>query len=1058
MKGKKRKEHSYGAVSVFLAIILVPCMVFTCVFGDLSRVRLSIATSESAADLALYSLLARYDEDLKEYYGLVASCQNIEDFYKVTETYFSGMLKAEGVSGEGSDLFVSYLHDLQSGDYSDFLRTDIVEPVKVTEVEGANLRENAALIEDSIVEFMKYRGPIQLTTKLLKRFSDLDFESQISKVDQNKAVSDKKQDYAEKQGDLLDEAFKTYQAIREYEKLQQSSGLPASAKYQQLSADLADIRDDLLGATTIIALYYFPGTENLQELIFPAFSTADYLMDKEDVGKEVEVEGNTHYCIDNELLQDLLEGLDDDLKEITDAGDSFVQACSSIPSPGGGNNEVVYCLKVQEAAFSTGVQNTLQKTGDDVLKTYGKLQAAAECEPMPENSDLPADWQQQIEDACEEIEEVYDDYLNDNGDSDYWDLVGTYTTTATRVVPNVHDRKYTFSSKFTGNQGETIGNFAGAVSGYLQPIQSNLQEQIERLNRAIDGGILPNGKVAKSLDNLLLKAIEFTNARNDWGSTAALYETDYAKSEYQLYQGAQEVAEGGEEENKKEVEGEAIAAQITQESVTELKNRLINIRNEMQACLDAMDKVSYGGVKLADLNSEDALLQAAYTVVPQNQDMSVEAARNAARGYFSSLMNPAEGTLYEMPARNNAADGNEPELDKNPPKLYGFLKELLQDSENDVDSAITENEEKNQKYKDEAESKKTAALSADDTYITGKGSNLTDVSGGNTVSLLSGLGSVVSMASNVMNGNGDELRDQLYVCEYIMGMFSYATLNNEGKYRLEKENNENVTFQDFPYSNQDEVWSATDARSAMENQSLTNRPLTAANNHAFLGEVEYILYGDQDLNENLKSSYNNIFAIREMLNVVSGFCNFYNNKVISGIAGTVSTATAGIVPIPVTKCVLVLVLATLESAQDMNRLKAGGRVELYKMSEDDWYYNLDVEGVFPPGSGDSEGPENGMYYSDYLYIFLMLGLTDENTYGPMLLRVGDLIQANMRLTPGNKEYQLINARSYFKLSGSLRVRPLMLTLPIVRTVDGSTGLLETTDWCTYQVHMTRGYS
>ena len=146
MKNKKRNRGSHGAISVFLAIVLVPCMVFTCVFGDLSRVQLSMATSQSAADLALYSLLARYDEDLKEYYGLVASCQNIEDFYEVTETYFEGMLKAEGVSGEGSDLFVSYLHDLQNGNFSDFLRTDITEAINVTEVEGANLRENAALI------------------------------------------------------------------------------------------------------------------------------------------------------------------------------------------------------------------------------------------------------------------------------------------------------------------------------------------------------------------------------------------------------------------------------------------------------------------------------------------------------------------------------------------------------------------------------------------------------------------------------------------------------------------------------------------------------------------------------------------------------------------------------------------------------------------------------------------------------------------------------------------------------------------------------------------------
>ena len=77
---KNKKSNSHGAVSVFIAIILVPCIVFTCIFGDLSRVQLSMATATSAGDLSLYSLMSHYDKDLKEFYGLVGSCQNIDEF------------------------------------------------------------------------------------------------------------------------------------------------------------------------------------------------------------------------------------------------------------------------------------------------------------------------------------------------------------------------------------------------------------------------------------------------------------------------------------------------------------------------------------------------------------------------------------------------------------------------------------------------------------------------------------------------------------------------------------------------------------------------------------------------------------------------------------------------------------------------------------------------------------------------------------------------------------------------------------------------------------------
>ena len=34
----------------------------------------------------------------------------------------------------------------------------------------------------------------------------------------------------------------------------------------------------------------------------------------------------------------------------------------------------------------------------------------------------------------------------------------------------------------------------------------------------------------------------------------------------------------------------------------------------------------------------------------------------------------------------------------------------------------------------------------------------------------------------------------------------------------------------------------------------------------------------------------------------------------------------------------------------------------------------------------------------------------------------------------------------------------MMTLPIVNTVEGSAGMRENTDWCTYKVDLIRGYS
>ena len=218
MKRKHKRKGSTGAVTVFLTMILVPCIIVVCAFDDISRVQLSKAGASSSADLALYSLLADYDVDLKEYYGLVSSCQNIEQYFDKTETYFRGMMDAKGIPEEQSNLFTEYLHSLQNGNLkiSDFLQVT-VEEAEVKEAEQAQLGENPALIEDGIVEFMKYRGPASILSHIFERFTALDFSGVSSDLDDNEKIVEKKKVYAEAEGELLEAALYSYIAVSQYE-------------------------------------------------------------------------------------------------------------------------------------------------------------------------------------------------------------------------------------------------------------------------------------------------------------------------------------------------------------------------------------------------------------------------------------------------------------------------------------------------------------------------------------------------------------------------------------------------------------------------------------------------------------------------------------------------------------------------------------------------------------------------------------------------------------------------------------------------------------------------
>lgn len=98
-----------GTISVFLVIILVPCLVVCFLFVDLSRVELSQSSVESTADTTLNSLMANYDTLLSDYYGLVASVQDIDQFYSVSEDFFKKTLVANGVSSDDSNEIVSWI-------------------------------------------------------------------------------------------------------------------------------------------------------------------------------------------------------------------------------------------------------------------------------------------------------------------------------------------------------------------------------------------------------------------------------------------------------------------------------------------------------------------------------------------------------------------------------------------------------------------------------------------------------------------------------------------------------------------------------------------------------------------------------------------------------------------------------------------------------------------------------------------------------------------------------------------------------------------------------------
>lgn len=1081
MNRKKKQQGSYGAVTVFLTLILVPCLIFTCAFGDVSRVQLSKSQAAAAADLSLYSLMSNYDEDLKEFYGLVASCQSIDQFYADAQSYFIGMMKANGLDDTASETFVSYISSLKTGgSFADFLQIEEMSETKVGAMDNAALKGNPALIEDGIVEFMKYRGPVQIVSKLIDRFSSLDILGGLSDANEDEPIVEAKQDYAEAEGEMLGDMLYTYLALLQYNDYYNNHSELKWDNFADYAEHLSLIRDDLQGVTELITKYYSftAGITNLSSA-FPtrdlptkqgdaksvSYNGSRYTMS--DIGAEEEEEES--YSISASQLRSILDGLDTSKSNIEQSANNVVNACSGISYPSGTDaNTAVYCMRMQNA-ISTSDLNAIGSNANKLMTMYAKILLAESCELPEQTNPSEPSWGQRLQEAKNIIASVQRNYLSyGDSSSEYERVLQNYSSVAGRTVQNVQNLTYEFYSDYCG-ASVTLGGFFEYVRGEFNGLSSVIGTQIANIDLIIDGGTITyrgDDYTVVSLTNLNASVQEYIRTRDVWGTEAGNHDTDYAKTERAEYDGtADETANN---------ELEILLRDNGAEMIEELRTRMTNVRNDLQSLKNALDGFTYGGKSVYELTRTTAI-EAGKTVIPTSvASVSSSLSQNEkdAAGYYKQLVKPLSDVIYRAPTLERGVTGNDPDLNNDPPTLYYYLKKKINvDKVASATEAKKNREKKNDEEKKQAEEAAKKSKGVDDTYLLGLGSDLNEVSGGTGLNVLTGLTGIVDTVQLIVDGNYDEFRDKLYVIEYVMDMFSYSSFNNEGQYNLAKEDGKNLTLSDFnkdakAFSDYLEPWKTEDAQKLYANQSLTNKHRSSNINQAMLGEAEYVIFGQSTIEGNLKKSYSSIFALRETLNLISGFQNFYTMDIKNPMSATIhslatltASATCGIVPIPLTKVILIGVLSTMETARDMQRLKAGTPVALYKKSKDQWTYgSIEYDKLFSgKGLKDSEDL-NGLFYSDYIYIYLVMAANNDAVYRAMLLRIGDLIEANM----GNVHsgFDLSKSYCYFQLDSTLKVKPLLLTLPLVNSVEGVDGskVLEKTNWCTYTITTKRGYS
>lgn len=1062
----KKRDFQKGAVSVFLVIILIPCIVISGIFVDLSRVKLSQGVATSSADLALNSLMANYDKDLSEFYGLMGSCQNIEDFYEESAQFFLQALYSQGLSADDAESLMAYvstlLHDKEIHDLFQMeIQTetkDIVKAYKGGNSEEASIGTSSVIIKDQMVEFMKYRAPIQISTKVIDRLKKSGAKDVLGKAKEDEKLVEDKQEYAKSEEEFMDAAFKTYKALLEYEGKKMTV-----TKLKGMLKDMKEARETYRDVSKLM-VSNLNGTSGLTQFYRPTYPINLYSYNKTNVysRKETDDSGNETYYIDGPKLTSFLDDLEssiqwfkDSRKAVSDAvGNTLVDA--SIGTASNQYHPIQWWKKV-DSVVNPYLDN-FKYYADIMLDCYAKVLATKDCTL---GNDIPSDWESRYDSLTQSVKDLHKDYLTagvpEGGTNNrYLRLVNKLEKYSAENINNINPDKVTISN------GKTVSNAIKDVDTILSKHVTDLDNCIKTLDKLIDG----SGSNPYSLDTLSTKAGNYHSDYTTWKNNAKVQDTDMAKNDWKSIE-------------KIETKGEVLS--VSKQDILDFKTRLVNIRERLKDVKSTIESMKFSSKKLIDIDSYNTAYNAIKGQIGEN--LTNAQVSSKASSIFKETFSPyksdpnAEVKTYKFEeAKYN------PDLTSESPKFYKWLKDKFKDTDESkvneekdkVDGKENEGEEAAKAAKEQDRSSnvsKTNLYKNSGTYKPAEFPSGLDANGPFKLgsSIISGLGGVIS---SLVDMKFDGVRDSLYSTEYVMDMFSYQTYVNEGKYKLCLENGKTAADIEKNYTteysnvtgNKDKegAWLSEHITDSY-NKTLTNKMINSTNNILHGAEVEYVLYGKEN-KSNVTSAYVDIFEIRYLLNTLSGFQNFWTSSNKEGdtlytalaielAADAISAATSGIVPIPAIKCIAILLLTALETGEDLNRLEKGFQVELYKTGEN-WRYTIDSN--LSTSKGDDKYCDNGLFYSDYIYLFLYLGFENDSSASEMYRRVGDLIQANMRKYTGKNTYMLKNAKSYFELNATIRVKPLMIALPISQGYSNNPK--DKSDWCTFNIHEIRGYS
>lgn len=1090
----KHFKDSKGAVSVFLAIILIPCIVVTFLFVDIGRIFMSASMAKSSADLALDSLMTNYDAELKEWYGLIASCQNVNEFYDESAKFFVRNLQSRGLSDDEILLLSDYYAQATNDDsIHDFLKSDVQlnGSGMIKKIPDMDL-SNPAILRKEIVEFMKYRAPVEFTIDMIDRLKGDPSVKAAEEERKNEDMVNRKKEFYETEGEFLRKAFNTYIHIRNYQvKLENTDNIDRNGYYDFVTRiNFCKEYYKKISHNSIKTLSVFkymkPFDRNLDDL------TIDYYLTKHPIT-------NDHSSYDASRIDELIDKLNVSITNFLSEIDSFAT-----------NQTIKDALNVYGESYGTqwwshfynpivtdkeGPRKKLETKAKLMLQDYARVSQISKHTKANGTAD---DYRSQdIKDILAKTQRICKLYINKNTKATLVNEDGfSNSSKQYKDYYNVVEKleNYSFSACYMKDPANVVIKFEyggvksernlqdaiAFVGNELTTIRNQLQSYVNELNIAIDGNQDDNSVKkedrAVRLMDLADLAEQYEQKLNSWESEVNNRYNDLGgqkKNPDNIVVQDKELLK-----NKGNETDQEFVHRINRDSVTKLNLRLMNIRTQFITMINYIDGITFCDEPVKNIKNVDKMVQVLdnkinYEDVPYKN----QALNNYLDQKYNALFKPSKNLFVQHLKEDNWCPIINPETKSvSTPELYIYMHDKFKRGGEHMDE-VEKGENLYDDAKKDSEGDPLKKLEQMALYH-GNGVNIiSSFSGPNNFNLIgSSLQSAMDLFNNLFNGNIDSIRDDLYVTSYIMNMFSCATFNNQGLYQLTEDktslNLNNYSNKYSKYNNEEEGMWLSPLLTDPYNKTLRNNLINRDNNSAFEAEIEYILFGGDKNSKNadyVRTAYLNIYGLRYPINLISGFANLWTSgedslsNMINLSAIGIQGLTHGIIPVPVSKTVLIALVTMFETFNDIERLNAGFPVELYKVGIDDWWLALSESTVKNKtsisdgiSSLDKNNKGKGLFYSDYLTVFTYLGLTSDDP-NSMYQRIAEVIEANMRKCSNNNNFSIKNSIVYHQLETKVRVKPLFLDLKIFSEGDYSTDLKDKDDLWTYEVKQTRGY-